>query len=226
MTDEERVENAVKNTFILRYPYQTLDTFGVTNIEYFILTHPTYDVSSEKKEIVMRTGHVIASKPQIITPYYMAKAEGFSIEATAYFSNLKQAPQAGILYTYKNEPGSLEIVEGSLSAVAQRVNRDLDNRSANLSCIISGDDNLWDVSLMKFIIEYTTHSIPNNFRDFQTRHLIDLDNSGIPKATRIDIERLFEEAEMGSYDPNELKEELDKWNLFEEYESRFYNLFR
>ena len=225
MNEDPRLEQAARNTHILRYPYQTLDTFGVTNIEYFILTHPVYEEPGDFREIVIRTGKVIASKPQIITPYYMAKAEGFSEEAVRYFSSVGQV-MPGILYTYKNEPGELSIVEGPLSQVAARIARELDDDSRNLGAIISGDDELWDVSLMRFIMTYTRDSLPNNFQDLQSRHLIDLDGRGVPRAARIEIERMFEETQEGRMDPDDLKRELDNWDLFEEYEPRFYDLFR
>jgi hypothetical protein len=225
MEDEELVKLAVRSTFVLRYPTQTLETFGVTNIEYFILTKPVYDTDEEKHETVIRTGHVIASKPQIITPYYMAKAESFSEEAINYLKTQKQV-LASLLYTYKNEPGELQIVDGTVSTVAARIAADLDNKNARLSAIITGEDTHWDLSLMKFIVDYTRDSIPNNVNELNKRHLIDIDHRGVPRSARIDIERMFEEVQGGSLDPDELKTELDNWDLFDEYEDRFYDLFR
>lgn len=50
----------------------------------------------------------------------------------------------------------------------------------------------------------------------------------IPPSVRTKIERLFHEAEAeGSYKAKmRLKEELDRWGLFEEYQDRFLDLFR
>ncbi len=39
------------------------------------------------------------------------------------------------------------------------------------------------------------------------------------------IERLFEKAKIDHSMANELKKELDRWNLFELYENRFLDLF-
>ena len=48
---------------------------------------------------------------------------------------------------------------------------------------------------------------------------------GIPAAAVQSIERMFAEAERGG-DPDDLKQELDRWGAFPYYEERFLNLFR
>ncbi|HEX9934572.1 MAG TPA: PAC2 family protein [bacterium] len=50
----------------------------------------------------------------------------------------------------------------------------------------------------------------------------------IPPTVRLKIEQLFQQAEFdGNYKTKmRLKEELDKWGLFEEYQDRFLDLFR
>jgi proteasome assembly chaperone (PAC2) family protein len=50
----------------------------------------------------------------------------------------------------------------------------------------------------------------------------------IPRTVRVKIEKLFRDAETeGSYKVKmQLKEELDKWGLFDEYQDRFLDLFR
>jgi hypothetical protein len=37
---------------------------------------------------------------------------------------------------------------------------------------------------------------------------------------------LFLQADAGDIDPGILKDELDRWNIFPEYEDRFLSLFR
>ena len=48
----------------------------------------------------------------------------------------------------------------------------------------------------------------------------------VPESVRGDIERLFEEVKQDRAKASKLKEELDRWGLFEEYEDRFLDLFR
>ena len=106
-----------------------------------------------------------------------------------------------------------------------KLNAEIDKRGDPLTSIIKGEDELWDVSLMKFIYEITRGSIGDNLRQLGTRGLLNVDASGVPADARIRIEELFSRARDGQSEPRELKEELDRWELFEEYEDRFFALF-
>ena len=59
-----------------------------------------------------------------------------------------------------------------------------------------------------------------------SRGLLNIDSSGVPTDARVRIEELFRKVDSGDADPNELKAELEHWDLFEEYEDRFFALFR
>jgi hypothetical protein len=176
---------------------------------------------------VIREGTVIAQRPKIVTPYYLSRLEGFSPEAKRYFDSLLQehgANAAGLLYTYKNEPKELSIVSDSLTQVVARLNTEIDQRGDPLTSIIKGKDELWDVSLLKFIYEVTRTSLPDNVRQLGSRMNIDVD--GIPDDARVRIEELFRLVEKGESAPGELKNELDRWGLFEAYQDRFFSLFK
>ena len=58
------------------------------------------------------------------------------------------------------------------------------------------------------------------------RGLLGIDAAGVPADARVRIDELFEMAAKGEFEPRELKSELDRWGLFEEYEDRFFNLFK
>ena len=79
---------------------------------------------------------------------------------------------------------------------------------------------------MKFIYEITQSSIENNVKDFGSRGLLSIDRRGIPGEARVRIEQLFSKAEAGEVEPRELKDELERWELFDEYQDRFLGLFR
>lgn len=229
-TDDERIANAVKQTEILRPPRQTLASFGVTNIAYYLVTEPVYsEITGDSAETVIREGKVIAEKPKIVTPYYLSHLEGFSSEARKYFNMLIKvhggnAP--GLFYTYRNEPKELNIVSDNLPAVVDKLNAEIDARGDQLASIIKGEDNLWDVSLMKFIYELTRNSLQNNLAQMNSRGLLDTDDSGVPADVRLRIDKLFARVLRGELEPGELKAELDRWGLFEEYEDRFLAIFK
>ena len=228
--DDERIRQAVKRTEILRAPKQSLATFGTTNIYYYLVTEPVYsELVKNVTETVVREGRVIAEKPRIVTPYYLSRLEGFSSEARRYFEALIKAhgPNApGLFYTYKNEPKELNIVSDDLLSVVDKLNTEINKRGDPLTSIIKGEDEFWDVSLMKFIYEMTRSSLRNNLWQMESRGLLDIDAGGIPVEARVRIDELFRKVSSGESEPHELQAELDRWNLFEEYEDRFFNIFK
>ncbi len=227
---DERIEYVVKNTEVLRPPKQHLSTFGTTNVYYYLVTEPAYsEITHETAETVVREGRVVAQKPRIVTPYYLSHLEGFSPDAKRYFEALirEHGPNApGLIYTYKNEPRELNIVSDSLPSVVDKLNERIDKRGDDLAAIIKGVDELWDVSILKFIYEITRSSVRNNLMQMGARGLLDVDASGVPAEVRMRIEGLFKLVEKGELEPKALKEELDRWGLFELYEDRFLSIFK
>ena len=227
--DDERIKEAVSCTEILRLPKRSLATFGTTNIYYYLVTEPAYsELVKGGNETVIREGKVVAERPRIVTPYYLSQIEGFSSDARKYFDILikthgSNAP--GLFYSYKNEPEELTIVSDSLLAVVDKLNLEIDKSGNPLTSIIKGMDELWDVSLLKFIYELTKSSLPDNLMQLGSKGLLDIDSMGVPAEARVRIEELFKLAGKGEIEPGELKDELDRWGLFEEYEDRFFTFF-
>jgi len=227
---DDRIEYAIRHTEILRPPRQSLATFGSTNIYYYLVTEPVYsELVKDITETVIREGRVIAEKPKIVTPYYLSRVEGFSTDAKRYFEMLlkthgSNAP--GMFYAYKNEPKELNIVSDSLPSVVEKLNNEIDRRGDPLTSIIKGQDELWDVSLIKFIYEITRSSLRDNISQMEARGLLDVDNTGIPTDARMRINELFKRVSRDESEPSELKAELDRWGLFDEYEDRFLTLFK
>jgi hypothetical protein len=227
---DERIREAVARTEIIRAPKQNLMTFGTTNIYYYLVTEPAYrDLSPATNETVVREGRVIAERPRIVTPNYLSSLEGFSADAKRYFEHLIKTHGAhvpGLLYGYRNEPKELNIVSDSLLAVVEKLIAGIDERNEPLTAVIRGVDELWDVALIRFIYEMTSRSIGENMNQLGSRGLLGVDRKGVPVEARQRIEGMFRQVAGGELDPKQLKEELDRWGLFEEYEDRFLGLFR
>jgi hypothetical protein len=227
MKEDDRLAQAVTQTQVLRQPKQVLATFGVTNINYYLLTQPAY-AEGESTETVVRKGRVVANCPRIGTPFYLSRLDGFSSYANRYFQKIidtRGRDFPGIYYTYRNEPLSMDIVSDSMVNVLVKINIEIDARKDPLATIIRGEDSLWDVSLMKFIFEMTNASVGSNLRDFRSRGLLDIEN-GVPAEARLPIEDMFESLKTGGIAPSQLKQELECWGLFEVYQDRFLSLFR
>lgn len=230
MEAEERIQYAVEHTEIVRPPKQTLATFGITNIYYYLVTEPVYaELLDKAEETVVREGRVIAERPKIITPYYLLNLfEGFEHgREYAEFMMRQYGPnEPGLLYKYKNEPQEVNILSSSLESVVYNLNQKIDSEDNPLAAIIKGVDEMWDVSLMKFIHDLTQDSLRGNVMEMGVRGYLDTDRSGIPSHARYTIEQLFKEARRDRNRVAELEAELRRWGLFSEYEDRFLNLFR
>ncbi len=228
--ESERIEYAARHTEIVRYPRQHLATFGVTNLYYYLLTEPTYsEISNDTNETVIREGRVIAERPKIVTPYYLTHLEGFSYDARQYFQKLMmmQGPNApGLFYTYKNESKGLNIVSDELPAVIEKLNTEIDEKDDPLATIIKGQDDLWDVSLLKFIYEITSRSVQNNVAQMGSMGMFGASQGGIPVGVRQTIEEMFKQAWRGEIKTYALEQELNRWGVFEEYQDRFFSLVK
>ena len=171
-----------------------------------------------------------ADRPAVVTPTYAMNLSGFSPEAYEAFDEIarESGPNSpGILYQYKNEAGEMDIVSGTPSEIAHKISGDLDSRREDMSVVMVGVDELWDVALLKFIYEFTSSSVAGNVQEFQSRGLLEPQPQlgGVPGAAVQAIDRLFVEVQQGA-NPDILKRELDRWGLFEAYQDRFLDLFR
>jgi hypothetical protein len=121
----------------------------------------------------------------------------------------------------------MDIVGGVPREIAHRIRDDLDRKKEDLSVVMVGVDELWDVALLKFVYEFTSSSLSGNVQEFQLRGLLEPQPQfgGLPQAAVEQIDRLFQEAERGG-DTDALKHELDSWGAFEAYQDRFFALFR
>ena len=233
MMNERRWRKAVEQTFVVRFPKQHLATFGATNIKYYVVTEPAFqEEMPEMSEGVVRTGKVVAERPAIVTPSYMSNLDGFSSDAYDFFHELMRdaGPNSpGIMYRYSNKPENEEVVGGVPTDIAHRISKDLNDRKEELSVVMVGVDELWDVALLKFIYEFTASSVAGNLEELNARGLLnpEADFGGAPSAAIQQIDRLFHEVERGNTAGIELlKQEIDRWGLFEFYQDRCLNLFR
>ncbi len=231
LNDAPRMEYVMRNTRVVRPPQQTLATFGSTVIKYHMVSVPVYaelESAGSTEEAVIRNGTVRADKPQVVTPYYLSRTEGFGTSAEEFLEQITEmygANAPGLLYTYKNEFGTTEIVSGNADEVSGRIHERLDKEDKRLEAVIRGVDDHWDLSLLKFIFDLTNRSVQGNVGDLNSRGLLDLQD-GAPRDAHVRIERMLEEARRGERDPSEVHAELERWGLFEQYEDRFLSLFR
>ncbi len=222
MEIDERIQYAIEHTEVVRSPKQNLATFGITNIYYYLVTELMESAN------VVREGRVIAAKPKIVTPTYLFNLEGFSGSARRFIEIMaeKYPHEAGIFYSYKNEPKEMNIVSEPMEKVVDKIGQQIDSHGNPLTAIIRGVEEMWDVSLLKFTYELTSKSVHANVAEMERKGLLRVDDQGLPADARNHIEELLERTRRdASYAPL-LIAELKRWGVFQEYQDRFLNLFR
>ena len=222
MEADDKIKHALQHTELIRAPRRELDTFGSSVIDYYVVTELVGNLS------VVRDGKVFAERPKIVTPAYLVNIEGFSEQAKRYISMMaRERPhESGIFYKYKNEPGGMDVVSEPVKQVIDNLSSRIEEQQNPLSTIIKGVEELWDVSLLMFIYELTSKSVRTNMAELNRRGLLDTDASGVPEGARNYIEELFEKASRNLSRAPELVVELNRWGLFQEYQDRFFALFR
>ncbi len=219
------------DTVVVKLPKQKLASFGTSVVTYNMVTKPLYqalDTDKQTEEAVLRRGTVKAERPQIVTPQFLSRAQGFGDEAQEFMRELirrGQADDPGILYTYSNTSGHMEIISSRPEDVADRISRQIDSESRPLEAVVLGVDELWDVSLMKFIFDLTNSSAPTNAADFMRSGRMEV-SDGVPMDARLRIEELFLQVRNGNLDPTVLHEELEGWQLFDEYQDQFFHVLK
>ncbi len=110
--------------------------------------------------------------------------------------------------------------------MSRRLQDMVEQEKRALTAILKGVDELWDISILKFIFNLTRGSLPRHVGEMGRRGYFDVDRSGVPAGARQRIEEMFRQVKGGREEPRELKMELDRWGVFDEYEDRFLALFR
>jgi hypothetical protein len=227
----DEIRRIVESTEVVRHPKQRLATFGTTVVQYFVVTEPSYSGlpgAGETEEAVVRSGKVTAQRPQIVTPHYLLNLfRGFEHgqEFARYLTQRYGGDSAGLMYTYEQEAGDVEVVSESPDRVARRIAGRLDTEGVHLAAVIRGIDQYWDVSLAQFIYTLTAGSAMGHAAELSQRGLLETER-GLPRAAREKIDGMFAAVARGEADASDLKMELDRWGVFDDYEDRFLNLFR
>ncbi|MEA2012538.1 MAG: hypothetical protein U9O87_05560 [Verrucomicrobiota bacterium] len=222
MALQEDVWYAVNSTEVFLYPKQTLETFGTTVVEYHLIA----ELMDEVGKVRVRTGRVYSERPQIIVPSQYADqlVEGFGEEAQEYAEwllengNMMKILKYGLKLRKDNTLD--KTISGTLEDVKTQIKKDLEVDNNQLTALIHGVDEQWEISLLKFLSEYVQKSIPVNIHQINSREKAD------ENAFYDELERDFISARGSQKRINLLGEKLKHHNLFERYEDRFFALIK
>ena len=240
----EKIRLALKSTEVILEPKELISSYSSTTVHYFMLAVPMYlqfEGRSKDAETVIREGRITWQKPRLLTPSYMLRLEGFSEEARRALEMLAMEDNdlAMLLYRLRlvRDSEKMDIVSESLNTVLDRIIDDINKNGDKHTAVIKGVDQFWDVSLSKFTQELMTKSAYySQLPDMVENNVIGMNNSGfpivsrdrvgIPLAARKEIEILFRLFEKGEIKPSRLKNELDRWEVFDQYQDRFLTFFK
>ncbi|ADQ14214.1 hypothetical protein [Halanaerobium hydrogeniformans] len=243
MKDKNKIKEVLENTEILLEPEDLISTSHDTTLHYFVLSEPYYleEFPEEGPETKVREGKITWEKPKLLTPDYMINMSGFSGEAKKAMQMIanENPDLAGLLYkmNYRKQSISTFTISRELEKAQEEIENERINDEDNLTVIIKGVDELWDVSLMKFIQSLMLKSAyKSQLPYYEEKGYLSTDEEGysvvtrnlegLPIAASEEIERMFEMVKKGEEDPAKLKRELDRWGVFNAYQDRFFDLFK
>jgi hypothetical protein len=219
----EDVEYAVAVTQVVREPREVLETFGTTKIRFHLVSELMDDVD----KVRIRMGTIESARPEILVPSALASQllDGFGEEAREYaewlanHGELMQILRYGL--QFRRECDSEDLVHESIAEVLPRVAADVERRNPSHETVLVGADELWEVSLLKFMFEYLQRSAPVNaqaIRQYQEQER--------RSEVRLEIEREFAAARRDPSRISALGKLLEKHGVYEQFEDRFYRLIR
>ena len=230
MGRQEDIWYAVNITKVVYSPQQTLETFGTTTIRYHFLS----ELMDEVNKVRLREGSVYSERPQIITPSNFASQllEGFGDKAQEYADwLLGQGEMVRILkygLHFRKDKIAEHLLSGAIADVAESIRDKIVAKNDDFAAVVIGADELWEVSLLKFVVDYLQQSAASNIVEL-TRHSNSLNISASSRSIREQSVREKIEAEFAAATQDRSRiESLGKFlqenGLFEEYEDKFYNL--
>ncbi|MBQ2281538.1 MAG: hypothetical protein II332_02065 [Kiritimatiellae bacterium] len=216
---------AVENTEIIVEPKGTLETFGNTILNYYLVTE---DLDSIKKT-KLRIGRMQLLRPQIITPsqYSQIFLEGFSEEAQQYVKSIMEKDECRILrygYTLKQEAFSEETITDSAANVIDHVKTDIRAKKDPYIALVKGVEKPWDVSLVRLFMAMVQKSVQKNVMDMTKQHMFDKSEQVMTLSIKQEIENAFRAAERDPSLIQSLGVLLQKNKVFPLYEERFFKL--
>lgn len=226
MNQSQKMKKLLQQIQVVRPPKHRLSTFGTSRIEYQLVT----DVAGLSDRSRLRLGVVTAEKPAIITPQSLAERfQGFGEKSqdveellTKQYGNVLR----GLEYQFRNETVSTRIELAAPESFVNRLTREFDESSDNYNtAIIRGTDKLWEMSIMKFIVEETLASFSVNLQELQDRGFFEEEDRD-EKRHRSEVEYLLKIAQTDRSKLPLLGKKLKDYGMFEDYQDAFFRLVR
>ncbi|MES2309065.1 MAG: hypothetical protein V4507_09415 [Verrucomicrobiota bacterium] len=174
MLSEHHFQYAIENTEVILAPDRHIQTFGSTLINYYLITEDMDQLSLTR----VREGQIQAERPQIISPHQIAKllVEGFGEKAEAFADYVSSNPQhfAFLKYGFKMKKDEFQSYEAHepKEAILEKVKAQIATKNDPFAAILTGVDDAWEVSLLKFMVDMMNSSAAGNVNDLRRKGLL------------------------------------------------------
>ncbi|MCG3203358.1 MAG: hypothetical protein KCHDKBKB_00014 [Elusimicrobia bacterium] len=225
MFNLQQLKKMFQKIQVIRSPKHRLATFGASRIQYQLVT----DIPGLKDRSRLREGIVTAHKPAIITQQSLKdQFKGFGDDVNEYFDTLiSQYGKAlrGLEYQFTNQIESTRIELVPPERLLDNLSKEFDRGEAYNSALIYGSDRIWELSIMKFIIEETMASFKANLQELEDRGFFESQERGIRQKRR-EIDHLFKVAQKDRSAISVLGSKLKEYGLFDRYQDAFFQLIK
>ena len=166
MNLEEKWNQAVKNTDILRSRLNQLLAFDDTDVPYTFLASSTINIG----DTVVRKGKILVHKPLIVLPQNFPQFEGFEFEEDYQADDDMIRTlflMRGISFPslkYSNEISTLEIYEKPLDKAIKHFSRELEKKEDVRRGLITGPEDVWQFSILIYVSILMGKSASNDIR--------------------------------------------------------------
>jgi len=170
--DESSFRYAMENAQVVVSPKQIIETFGTTSFRFVHVS----ELMDRVNQVRVRDGSIEAERPRIVSPHMFHKLalEGFGEDARHFADWLEEHSEHFKLLRYgfrfRKTDIKEEVVHDSLESVLGRIKDDLVDEPK--SALLSGMDEGWEVTLLKFTWEMIHRSAGENVGEWKRRGLI------------------------------------------------------
>lgn len=164
MEMEDAFKLAQDDTRFVKVRKNLLYTFGATRLPYICLSE-----SLDRDEwITVRTGEVLADKPQIALPGEYFAFEGFEEADSSENGDLAVTLARRISMPpskYVNKSGGARHEQGSLPEVLERVVLRLENDNDTRTGVITAPEQVWGLSVLLYVGSQVARSAQSNVQE-------------------------------------------------------------
>ncbi len=169
MEMEDAFKLAQEDTRFVKERKNLLYTFGATRLPYVCVSQDEGNADF----VTVRSGEVLADKPQIAVPGDMFSFEGFE-ELRELFGGEAFGAEPFVTLArrisippskYVNRPDATERKPGPLAEALERIVSRLENDNDVRTGVISAPERVWSLSVLLYVGSQVARSAPSNVRE-------------------------------------------------------------